>query len=183
MSIRYITSRVQEKCKRFQTGYFHNLPGSFPYTISLSCFRILCEFLLPPGFPWILSSHRFWQFVGTLFSPCPDDSSHMHYLNFFADQPVYFFQNFLIYIRFFWDLHFCIHYRSSLLPEVCPENIHQKVTAILKGLQASHSGTYIIGVKAGQCSNFNHTASLACSTKSFRILSYSPSPFRTVCTS
>ena len=109
--------------------------------------------------------------------------SHMHYLYFLADQPVYFFQNSLILIRFFGICTF-----ASITGHHCSQKCVQrisfkKVTAILKGLQASHSGTHIIGVKAGQCSNFNHTASLACSTKSFRILSYSPSPFRTVCTS
>ena len=133
-----------------------------------------------PGFYHLTDFGNSWALF---FLPVQTTGSHMHYLNFFADQPVYFFQNSLIHIRFFGICTFASitgHHCS----QKCVRRISiKKVTAILKGLQASHSGTYIIGVKAGQCSNFNHTASLACSTKSFRILSYSPSPFRTVCTS
>ena len=110
-----------------------------------------------PGFYHLTDFGYSWALF---FLPVQTTGSHMHYLNFFADQPVYFFQNSLIYIRFFGICTF-----ASITGHHCCQTgilgiFLKKGLPFHKSLQTSHPGTDIVGMKTGQSSDLCHFSHL-----------------------
>ena len=147
---------------------------SFPMSASNHLNASVFQHFTDTGYSWAL-----------FFAVDQTTYTNMHNFYVFTDQPVNFFQNSFVII---W---FCrIHTFTSIACHHCCQTgilgiFLKKGLPFHKSLQTSHPGTDIVGMKTGQCPNFNDTG---CFPRMFhkefwRYVSYSPSPFRTVCTS